>query len=152
MLFFLRSWCYFSSSAVALLVSISKFKHIYEAELQLSTRFPFHCQDRFIFWFKWGSENEVEKSVEKVVPKGPKWTPQVVKNWQKRVLEGSQKETSKMDPLQDQEKWDFAIIYYTLARSEVSKKTHFWVPFWDRLGDKIVENRVPEQHQKKCWK
>ena len=53
-----------------------------------------------------------------------------------------------MDPLQDQEKWDFAIIYYTLARSEVSKKTHFWVPFWDRLGDKIVENRAPEQHQK----
>ena len=57
-----------------------------------------------------------------------------------------------MDPLQDQEKWDFAIIYYTLARSEVSKKTHFWVPFWDRLGDKIVENRVPEQHQKKVLK
>ena len=53
-----------------------------------------------------------------------------------------------MDPLQDQEKWDFAIIYYTLARSEVSKKTHFWVPFWDHLGDKTVENRVPEQHQK----
>ena len=51
--FFLRSWCYFSSSAVALLVGISKFKHIYEAELQLSTRFPFHCQDRIFlsFWF-----------------------------------------------------------------------------------------------------
>ena len=28
-------------------MGISKFKHIYEAELQLSTRFPFHCQDRF---------------------------------------------------------------------------------------------------------
>ena len=27
-------------------MGISKFKHIYEAELQLSTRFPFHCQDR----------------------------------------------------------------------------------------------------------
>ena len=54
-----------------------------------------------------------------------------------------------MDPLQDEEKLDFAIIYYTLARSDVSKKTHCWVPFWDRLGDKIVENRVPEQHQKK---
>ena len=53
-----------------------------------------------------------------------------------------------MDPLQDKEKWDFAVIYYTLARSEVSKKTHFWVSFWDRLGDKIVESRVPEQHQK----
>ena len=55
-----------------------------------------------------------------------------------------------MDPLQDQEKLDFDAIYDTLAKSEISKKTHFWVPFWDRLGDKIVENRVPEQHQKKC--
>ena len=55
-----------------------------------------------------------------------------------------------MDPLQDQEKRDFAIIYYTLARSEVSKKTHFWAPFWDRLGDKILDNRVPEQHQKRA--
>ena len=62
---------YFSSSAVALLVGISKFKHIYEAELQLSTRFPFHCQDRFLKLFKWGSENEVENSVEKVFPKDP---------------------------------------------------------------------------------
>ena len=51
-------------------MGISKFKHIYETELQLSTRFPFHCQDRFLFMSKWGSENEVEKSVEKVVPKG----------------------------------------------------------------------------------
>ena len=51
MLFLLRSWCYFSSSAVALLVGISKFKHIYEAELQLSTRFPFHCQDCFFSVF-----------------------------------------------------------------------------------------------------
>ena len=58
-----------------MLVGISKFKHIYEAELQLSTRFPFHCQDRFPFRFKWGSENEVEKGVEKVVPKGPQRDP-----------------------------------------------------------------------------
>ena len=42
-----------------------------------------------------------------------------------------------MDPLQDQEKCDFAAIYYTLARSDVSKKSPFWVPFWDHLGDKI---------------
>ena len=42
---------------------------------QLSPRFPFLCQDRFIFRFKWGSENEVEKSVEKVIPKGPQMDP-----------------------------------------------------------------------------
>ena len=57
------------------MVGISKFKHIYETEVQLSTRFPFHCQDRFLFRFKWGSENEVENSVEKVVPKGPQMDP-----------------------------------------------------------------------------
>ena len=56
-------------------MGISKFKHIYETELQLSTRFPFHCQDRFIFRSKWGSENEVENSVEKIVPKGPHMDP-----------------------------------------------------------------------------
>ena len=56
-------------------VGISKFKHIYETELQLSTRFPFHCQDRFMILVKWVFEKEVEKSVEKVVPKGPQMDP-----------------------------------------------------------------------------
>ena len=84
-------------------MGISKFKHIYETELQLSTRFPFLCQDRLPGLSKRGSENEVEKSVEKVVPKGPQMDPKSVKNRYKRVLEGSQKETSKMDPLQYQE-------------------------------------------------
>ena len=41
-------------------MGISKFKHIYEAELQLSTRFPFHCQDRLPGLSKRGSEKEVE--------------------------------------------------------------------------------------------
>ena len=73
--FFLRSCWYFSSSAVAVLVGISQFKHIYASELQLSTRFPFHCQDRIMILLKWGSENEVENSVEKVSPKGPQIDP-----------------------------------------------------------------------------
>ena len=38
---------------------------------QLSPRFPFLCQDRFLFMSKWGSENEVEKHVEKGSPNGP---------------------------------------------------------------------------------
>ena len=75
MFFFLSSSCYFSSSALVLLESMDKFEHMYASELQLSTRIPFHCQDRFMFWFKWGSENEVEKSAEKVVPKGPQMDP-----------------------------------------------------------------------------
>ena len=104
MFFFLSISCYFSSSALVLLVSTDEFKHIYASELQLSTRFPFHCQDRFMILVLWGSENEVEKSVEKVVPKGPKWTPKVDKIDRKGVLEGFQKGISKRDPLQDQEK------------------------------------------------
>ena len=133
MFFFLSSSCYFSSSALVLLVSMDKFEHMYASELQLSTRFPFHCQDRFIFRFKWGSENEVEKSVEKVVPKGPQMDPKSCQNRSKRVLEGSQKGTSKRDPLQDQEKLDFATIYYTLARSEVSKITAFLVKIYIQI-------------------
>ena len=66
-----------------------------------------------------------KKVLKKWFQRVPEWTPKIAKNRSKRVLEGSQKETSKMDPLQDQEKRDFAIIYYTLARSEISKKTHF---------------------------
>ena len=54
---------------------MDKFEHAYASELQLSTRFPFHCQDRFMILLKWGSENEVENSVEKVVPKGPQMDP-----------------------------------------------------------------------------
>ena len=91
-------------SAVALSVGISKFKHKHATELQLSTRFPFHCQDRFPRLFKRGSENVVENSVEKVVPKGPKWNPKVDQNRHKRVLEGSPKGTSNRSPVQDQEK------------------------------------------------
>ena len=67
--------CYFSSSALVLLVSMDDGKHIYASELQLSTRFPFHCQDRFLKLFKWGSENEVEKSVEQVFPRRPQMDP-----------------------------------------------------------------------------
>ena len=66
----------------------------------------------------------------------------------RRVLERSQKGTSKRHPLQDQEKWDLAIIYYTLARSDVSEKVAFWIAFWSRFWRQNHENRVPEQHQK----
>ena len=48
---------------------------LFAYELQLSTRFPFHCQDRFLLWFKWGSENEIERNVENVSPKGPQLDP-----------------------------------------------------------------------------
>ena len=79
-------------------MGISKFKHIYEAELQLSTRFPFHCQDRFIFRFKWGSEKEVENSVEKVVPKGPQMDPKSCKKSIKACSGGVSKRDLKNGP------------------------------------------------------
>ena len=92
------------------------------------------CWD--LFWCFFRRRKKCRKSGSKGCPNGPqKWT----KIDTKGVQEGSRKGTSKWDPLQAQEKWDFAIIYYPLARSEVSKKSHFWVPFWDDLGDKIDE-------------
>ena len=39
-------------------------------------------------------------------------------------------------------------MYYTLARSEVSEKVAFWVPFRDLLGDKIVEIGVQTSSKK----
>ena len=70
MFFFLSISCYFSSSALVLLVNMDDGKHIYASELQLSTHFPFLCQDRFLLRFKRDVENEVAKRVEKVFPKG----------------------------------------------------------------------------------
>ena len=52
------------------------------AKPRLSTLFPFQCQDRFMILLKWGSENEVENSVEKVVPKGLQMDP---KSWQNSI-------------------------------------------------------------------
>ena len=86
------------------------------------------------------------KTDSKGSPNGPQKLTKIDK---KRVQEGSQKETSKMDPLQGQEKWDFGIIYYTLARSEVSKNTHLWVPFWGPFGRQNRGNKGPDEWQKK---
>ena len=153
MLFFLRSWCYFNSSAVALLVGISKFKHIYEAELQLSTRFPFHCQDRFIFRFKWGSENEVEKSIEKVVPKGSRMDPKSRPKSTERVFWRGSKEGPKKGTLPSPGPGQVRFSCYLLHFSKVRglRKGSFLGTFWSRFWRKNHENRVPEQHQKMCW-
>ena len=104
MFFFLSSSCYFSSSALVLLESMDKFEHMYASELQLSTRSPFHCQDRFPRLLKRGSENDVENRVEKVFPKGPQMDPKSRQTLITTCSRGFQKGTSKMDPLQYQEK------------------------------------------------
>ena len=122
MFLFLRNLCYFSSSAVALLVGISKFKHLYAAELQLSTRSPFHCQDRFIFSSKWWSENEVGKSVETVSPKDPQMEPKIDKSCSK--ARGAQQVTR---PFQERFLIDFQTIFH---RS--------WDHFWSQNGKNII--------------
>ena len=48
---------------------------LFAAELQLSTRFPFPCQERFPRLFKRGSKNEVKKSIRKMTPAGPQMDP-----------------------------------------------------------------------------
>ena len=125
MLFFLRSWCHFSSSAVVLLVSMSKVKHKYASELPLSTRFPFHCQDRFFLRFKWGSENEVERSVEKVVPKGPQMDPKSRPKSIKSVFWRGLKKGPQKGTLSRTEK--VIVCYYLQYFSKVRclRKGHF---------------------------
>ena len=95
-----------------------------------------------LFWSFFRGRKKCRKSGSKGCPKGPQKSTKIDK---KRVLEGSRKGTSKWDPLQDQEKWDFAVIYCTLARSEVSKKTKFWVPFWGPFGRQNRWNRGPDE-------
>ena len=55
---------------------------LFASELQLSMRFPFNLQVRFIYfvYFKRGSENDVKTSVEQMFPKGPEMDPKVVKH------------------------------------------------------------------------
>ena len=152
MFFFLKSWCYFSSSAVALLVGISKFKHIYETELQLSTRFPFHCQDRFLKLFKWGSENEVEKSVEKVVPKGPQMDPKSCKKSIKACSGGVSKRDLKNGSSPGSGKVRFC--HYLLHFSKVGglKKDTFLDTILVPFGRQNRWKQGSRTASKKCWK
>ena len=105
MLFLFEELMLFRSSAAAVLVGISKFKHIYEAELQLSTRFP---------RFKWGSENEDKKSIEKVVPKGPQMDPKSTPKSTERVFWRGLKKGPKKGTLSRTGKSEILILFTTL--------------------------------------
>ena len=94
--------------------------------------------------WKWGRK-KCRKSDSKGSPNGPQKSTKIDK---KRVQEGSQKGTSKGDPLQDQEKWDFAVIYNTLARSEVWEKLIFSDHFEDHFGGKIIKIGVQMSSKK----
>ena len=99
---------------------------LFASELQLSTRFPFHCQDRFIFWFKWGSENEVEKSVEKVVPKGPQMDPKSRPKSIERVFwRGLKKEPQKWTVSRTR-KSEILLLYTALQQSRKFQKRHMF--------------------------
>ena len=106
--------CYFSSSALVLLVSMDELKHIYASELQLSSRFPFHGQDRFLFRFKWGSENEVENSVEKVLPKGPQMDTKSRPKSRERVFWRASKEGPKKGTLSRTGESEILLLFITL--------------------------------------
>ena len=153
MLFFLRSWCYFSSSAVALLVGISKFKHIYEAELQLSTRSPFHCQDRFPEFdladyqgcLKGGVKRRSKKVSKKWFQRVPKWIPKVAKNRQKGCSGGVPKRDLKKVPPPGSGKVRF--WYYLLHFSKVGglKKVTFLGTILGAVGRQTCWNRGPDE-------
>ena len=95
-----------------------------------------------LFWSFFRGRKKCRKSGSKGSQNGPQKSTKIDK---KRVQEGSQKGTSKGDPLQDQGKWDFAVIYYTSARSEVSEKVVFWTPFWGAFGRRNRWNRSPDE-------
>ena len=92
---------------------MDKFEYVYASELQLSTRFPFHCQDRFLLWFKRGSENEVENSVEKVVPKGPQMDPKSRPKSTERVFWRGSKEGPKKGTLSRTRKSEILLLCIT---------------------------------------
>ena len=143
--FLLRSWCHFSSSAVALLVGISKFKHIYEAELQLSTRFPFHCQDRFLLSSFLELFSRSEKVSKKRFQRVPKGTPKVDPNRHKGHSGGVWKRDLKRGPSPGPGKVRFC--YYLLHFSKVGglKKYTFLGTMLGQFGRQNRWNGGPDK-------
>ena len=80
---------------------------------------------------------------------GPIWTPRNVKIRKKCGFAGSPKRIPQKDTFQGHQKCDFAIIYYTLARSEMSQKGQFWVFFGTPFWHQITKTGVSERLQKK---
>ena len=94
MLFFSEELMLFQQFCSSVVNRYHQVQAFFASELQLSTRFPFHFQDRFLFGFKWGFENEVKKVSKKWFQRVPKWTPKVDQNRQKGCSGG----VPKRDP------------------------------------------------------
>ena len=60
--------------------------------------------------------------------------------------------SNKLSSVQGIKKWDFFVIYYTWARSGVSKRDPVWGPFWGPVLPKNEKKGVPENHQKSIRK
>ena len=103
----------------------------------------------FIFWFKWGSENEVEKNVEKVVPQGPQMDPKSCQKSIKACSGGVSKRDLKNGPSPGPAKVRFCNYLQHFSKVGGFKKDTFLGTILGPFGRQFVENRVPEQHQKK---
>ena len=132
---FPRSWCYFSSSAVALLVGISKFKHIYEAELQLFTRLGLKMRSKTVSkkWFQ----------------RVPKWTPKVAKNRQKGCSGGVPKRDLKKVPSPGPGKVRFCCYLLHFSKVGGLKKVTFLGTILGPFGRQNQWNRVSDRGRKK---
>ena len=142
-------------------MGISKFKHIYEAELQLSTRFPFHCQDRFLRLFKRGSENEVKKVSKKLFQRVPKWTAKVDQNRQKVCSGGVPKRDLKKVPSPGPGKVRSACYLPHFSKAGGLRKGSFLGtildPCWHHFRPKTCFKNVPKircnivSQKTTCW-
>ena len=60
-------------------------------------------------------------------------TPKIIKKWPEPFFKGAQKWFQKQAHIQGAKMWDFATIYYTWARSDVSEMDPFWELFEDQF-------------------
>ena len=99
--------------------------------------------------FKWGSENEVEKSVEKVSPKGPQMDPKSKPKLIKACSGGVSKRDLKNGPSPGSGKVRFC--HYLLHFSKVGglKKYTFLGTILGPFGRQHRGNRGPDEWQKK---
>ena len=104
----------------------------------------------FLGVFYRGLKMRWKKVLKKWFQRVPKWTPKVHQNRQKGCSGGVSKRDLKKVPSPGSGKVRFCSYLLHFSKVGGFKKDTFLGPFWDRLGDNIFENRVPEQYQKKC--
>ena len=126
MLIFLRSWCHFSSSAVALLVGISKFRHFLHQSYNFLRASRSIAKTGLQDSKNGGLKMRSKKVLKKWFQRVPKWTPKVDQHRQKGCSGGVPKRDLKKLPSPGPGKVRFCIYLLHFSKVRALRKGSFW--------------------------